>query len=82
MNSMLPKQTLDVNPHHPIMIGLHGKMTGASSAEKEIAEEVVHQGFDNALVGAGVMDDSRAMLPRMNKLLAALVEAKDEKEEK
>ena len=70
----LGKQVLDVNVHHPIMLGLHARI-GDEGADAELLKEVVHQVFDNALVGAGVLDDSRSMLPRMNKLLAALVEA-------
>lgn len=73
--SSLGKQVLDVNVHHPIMLGLHARIGQDKGADAELSKEVVHQVFDNALVGAGVLDDSRSMLPRMNKLLAALVEA-------
>ena len=33
--------------------------------------------MDNALVGAGLMDDSRVMVGRVNTLLEALLEAKN-----
>ena len=31
--------------------------------------------FDNAMVAAGLLDDSRVMLPRLNKLMERLVKA-------
>jgi hypothetical protein len=38
---------------------------------------VLEQLVDNALVGAGLMDDSRAMVGRVNALLLALLAAKE-----
>ena len=36
---------------------------------------VAEQVFDNAMVAAGLLDDSRVMLPRLNKLIERLVKA-------
>ena len=66
---MLPKQTLEVNPSHPIIVGLASLVDASSPVAPIIAEQIV----DNALVAAGLVDDSRTMLPRLNALLASLV---------
>lgn len=42
-----------------------------------MAKLVLEQLVDNALVGAGLMDDSRVMVGRVNTLLEALLEAKN-----
>lgn len=36
---------------------------------------VAEQVFDNAMVAAGLLDDSRVMLPRLNQLIERLVRA-------
>jgi hypothetical protein len=36
---------------------------------------VAEQVFDNAMVAAGLLDDSRVMLPRLNQLIERLVKA-------
>ncbi len=54
-----------MNPAHPVVVALHA----ASSGSSERAEAAAHQLLDNAIVAAGLMDDPRTMLPRLNKLL-------------
>ena len=66
---ILPKQSLEVNPAHPVIIALHG----LREANPELARVVTEQVLDNALVAAGLVDDPRAMLPRLNALLERLV---------
>ncbi|CAB1099458.1 HSP90 [Ectocarpus sp. CCAP 1310/34] len=56
----LPKQKIEINPKHPLMTKLHVIKTSNPLLAQMIAEQV----FDNALVAAGLMDDSRVMLPR------------------
>ena len=64
----LPPQTLEINPKHPIMITL----AQSRSDEKDVAlaKLVVEQLFDNALVAAGLIEDCREMLPRLNQILS------------
>ena len=86
---------LEINPKHPIIIGLSEIVTAAAAAatsteEAPVTEEgvvkggedrkgavaklVAQQVFDNALIAAGLVDDPRAMLSRLNNILeAALV---------
>jgi TNF receptor-associated protein 1 len=62
---MLPKQTLEVNPSHPIITRLHAIRTASPDLALIAAEQLV----DNAMVAAGLVDDSRVMLPRLTALL-------------
>ena len=63
---MLPKQVLEVNPAHAVVVRLHA----IRDSQPELARAVAEQLVDNALIAAGLVDDSRTMLPR----LAGLVE--------
>ena len=45
---------------HPLMTKLHG----IKSSNPVLAQMIAEQVFDNTLVAAGLMDDSRIMLPR------------------
>ena len=62
---MLPKQTLEINPSHPIIVKLFSLRESTPDLAKIAAEQLV----DNAMVAAGLIDDSRIMLPRLNALL-------------
>ena len=52
----------EINPDHPMIARLE-KMR---HADKPLAEQVAEQIFDNALVSAGLLEDPRAMLARLN----------------
>ena len=66
----LPKQKLQVNPAHPVVVALYEKAAAANDATPDaLAESAAHQLLDNAIVAAGLMDDPRTMLPRLTKLL-------------
>jgi HSP90 family molecular chaperone len=62
---MLPKQVLEVNPAHAVIVRLHA----IRDAQPELARAVAEQLLDNALIAAGLVDDSRTMLPRLAGLL-------------
>eukprot|EP00501_MAST-03F_sp_TOSAG23-6_P000272 GSMAST32.ASY1.ANO1.278.1 assembled CDS len=63
--SSLPKQIMELNPEHPIIVSL----ASAKNQNPEMAKYL----FDNCLVTAGLMDDSKRMLPRMQKLMEAAI---------
>lgn len=65
----LPGQNVEINPSHPIIVGLHE----LKETEPVLARVLAEQIYDNCLVAAGLMDDSRTMLPRLNDLLISLV---------
>ena len=61
----LPPQKLRLNVSHPVVVAL----SQASTTDEARATAAAHQLLDNAIVAAGLMDDPRTMLPRLNKLL-------------
>ena len=66
------KHDLELNPSHGLITRLHHmRQTDAALAGK-VAEQVL----DNARVSAGLMDDPRMMLKRMNELLEQVLTAK------
>ena len=70
--SELPPQVLEINPQHKIIRRLYAASCSASAsseASKAVAELVAGQVFDNCLVAAGLVDDPRQMLPRLNRIL-------------
>ena len=69
-----PEQKLDLelNPRHPVIVQLEQ----IRSANSDLAAKVAEQIFDNARVAAGLLEDPRAMLKRMNELLQTVLEAK------
>ena len=66
---MLPKQTLEVNPAHGVIVRLHALRASDEPLARGVAEQLV----DNALVAAGLVDDPRSMLPRLAALLETVV---------
>ena len=65
----LPKQHLEINPKHAVIVGIHDLMKTEPTLARVVAEQV----FDNCLVAAGLLDDSRSMLPRLNDILLCVV---------
>jgi len=63
----LPKQTLEFNPKHVLIRKLNVVRNENISLAKHIAEQL----FDNALIAAGLLDDPRTMLNRLNSLMEA-----------
>lgn len=61
----MPKQKLELNPSHPVI----KKLAHMRTADAELATLVAQQLFDNALIGAGMLDDARPMLGRLTQLL-------------
>ncbi|KAI8375030.1 Hsp90 protein-domain-containing protein [Choanephora cucurbitarum] len=60
---------LEINPDHPVMKGLFSIRQTNPDLAKLVAEQV----YDNALCAAGVLDDPRSMITRLNKLLEVTV---------
>jgi TNF receptor-associated protein 1 len=68
-NLPLPKQQIQVNPKHPVIVGLFDIIETQPALAKVLAEQI----FDNCLVAAGLLDDSRTMIPRINDILVCVV---------
>ena len=59
----LSPQTLLINVSHPLIKSLH------ESKGSPYAKSIADQLFDNALVQAGLLDDPRGMVPRLNEIM-------------
>jgi molecular chaperone HtpG len=59
------KVELEINPRHPL---IH-KLAATRSANPELASLVAGQLCDNALIAAGLLDDARDTVKRMNALM-------------
>mmetsp|Transcript_29207 Transcript_29207/g.43075 ORF Transcript_29207/g.43075 Transcript_29207/m.43075 type:complete len:724 (-) Transcript_29207:53-2224(-) len=69
-NLALPKQQVEINPKHPVITGLNAIRETEPTLAKVLSEQI----FDNCLLAAGLMDDGRVMLPRLNDILLTVVE--------
>ena len=67
----LPKQTVEINPDHEIIVGIHKLKDTDPVLAKVLAEQVL----DNCLVAAGLLDDGRSMLPRLNDIMLCVVKS-------
>jgi len=65
----LPKQQVEINPEHPIIVGINSIRESEPTLARVLAEQVM----DNCLVAAGLLDDGRSMLPRLNDILLTVV---------
>eukprot|EP01116_Phalansterium_solitarium_P016149 TRINITY_DN3684_c0_g3_i1.p1 TRINITY_DN3684_c0_g3~~TRINITY_DN3684_c0_g3_i1.p1 ORF type:complete len:740 (-),score=390.53 TRINITY_DN3684_c0_g3_i1:133-2352(-) len=66
----LPKQALEINPKHTVI----RKLNAARLAKPNLAKLVAEQVFENALVSAGLLDDARSMVGRLNRLMDSALE--------
>lgn len=57
--------TLELNPNHKTNL----KILQLVTKNPEVAKVLVNQLYDNASIAAGVVDDPRVMLSRLNQLL-------------
>merc|ERR1711966_207003 len=73
----LPKQTVEINPNHEIIAGINE----LKEADPELAKVLAEQVMDNCLVAAGLLDDGRVMLPRLNDLMLCVVKSSVNKHE-
>ncbi|KAF9200799.1 TNF receptor-associated protein 1, mitochondrial [Haplosporangium sp. Z 27] len=63
--------TLEINVNHPII----KKVWSVKSQDPEFAKQIAEQVYDNALIAAGVLDDPRSMLKRLNAIMEASLTA-------
>ena len=66
-------QDLEINPRHAII----ARLDAIRRTDEALAVIVAEQVLDNARVAAGLLEDPRAMLGRLNDLLERLLGAKD-----
>lgn len=61
---------LEINPRHPVIIGLEGLRHRDATLAAEVAEQI----FDSARLAAGLLEDHQPLLRRMNSLLQRVVQ--------
>ncbi|MCX6873568.1 MAG: molecular chaperone HtpG [Verrucomicrobia bacterium] len=59
------KVELEINPRHPLV----RKLAAAHATQPDLAKLVARQLFDNALIAAGLLEDARETVNRMNTLM-------------
>lgn len=64
--------TLQLNASHPIVVKIHKLMED----EEELASLVLRQIYDNAMISAGLTEDARPMITRINDLLEKVLQSK------
>lgn len=67
------KFALEFNPAHPLI----RKLNTAREATPDLATAVAEQLFDNARAAAGVLEDPRLMVQRLNRLMEQVLERKE-----
>ncbi|KAK5578166.1 hypothetical protein RB653_003119 [Dictyostelium firmibasis] len=65
----LPKQIVEFNMSHPIIL----KLIQQIETNPTVAKLVIDQVIDNAFISAGLIEDNRQMVPRINQLLESLL---------
>lgn len=71
----LPPQVLEINPSHPLILNLFQAKDNPNLAASLVAQQL----FDNSLISAGLLEDARTMLPRLNSILLATLQKEDTK---
>jgi molecular chaperone HtpG len=66
------KPDLELNPRHTVIV----RLNQMRQADEILAAKVAEQVYDNARVAAGLLDDPRVMLKRLNELLEQVLTAK------
>ena len=64
-----PKPDFEINPDHPVIVGVER----LRHKDEALATQVAAQLLDNAMVAAGLIEDPRAVLGRLNLLLEKLL---------
>ena len=69
-----PKYNLHINPAHPLIRKMYTLFNSSTNADVETAGLLAEQVFDNAIIAAGLLEDARSMLGRLNSLMNRMVE--------
>ena len=73
-NSRLsPKKHVEINPNHVLVV----EICRSRKRHPDIARMLVEQMYDNCLINAGLLEDPRIMVTRMNELSLALLHEKN-----
>ena len=68
-----PKYNLHFNPQHEVIRKLYTLSVSSVNEEVETAGMLVEQIFDNAVIAAGLLEDPRSMVQRLNSIMNRMV---------
>ncbi|CUG91651.1 TNFR-associated protein 1, putative [Bodo saltans] len=68
-----PKYNLHFNPQHELIRKMYTLSVSAANEEVETAGILAEQLFDNALIAAGLMEDPRSIVQRLNTIMNKMV---------
>jgi molecular chaperone HtpG len=68
----LPVKALELNPRHPLIYNLSGKL--AADPQNPIIDAVIEQVFETALLQDGIHPDPASMAARLYQLMQAATE--------
>jgi TNF receptor-associated protein 1 len=69
-----PKYNFHFNPEHDLIIKVHTLVVSSDADQRETAGLLVEQLFDNAVIAAGLLDDPRTMVNRLNTLMTRMAQ--------
>ena len=70
-------QVMEINPAHPLIVQINEARQSSDGAQIDVANKVAHQLFDNVLLNAGILDEPRAMIGRLEELMSLALESND-----
>jgi molecular chaperone HtpG len=62
----VPKKVLELNPHHPILVGLQGL-----APEDPLGEAIIDQVYESALLVEGLHPEPASMIQRIQQIMEA-----------
>eukprot|EP00455_Lapot_gusevi_P032100 TRINITY_DN3497_c0_g1_i1.p1 TRINITY_DN3497_c0_g1~~TRINITY_DN3497_c0_g1_i1.p1 ORF type:complete len:126 (-),score=29.93 TRINITY_DN3497_c0_g1_i1:412-789(-) len=68
-----PKYNLHFNPQHELIRKMYTLSVSSANEEVETAGILAEQLFDNALIAAGLMEDPRSIVQRLNTIMNKMV---------
>ncbi|CCW71454.1 unnamed protein product [Phytomonas sp. Hart1] len=70
-----PKYNLQINPQHSLIRKLYTMSQSEANETVETAGLLCEQIFDNAIIAAGLLEDPRAIVSRLNNIMSRMVES-------
>lgn len=64
--------TLEINPSHKLIKGLND----LRKTDMQLASSLAKQMLDNTMLNAGILDDQKGYVTRVNKLMLSLLQSK------
>eukprot|EP00796_Vickermania_ingenoplastis_P008426 gene8427-5906_t len=73
-----PKYNMQINPQHPLIRKMYTLSQSTENEEVETAGLLAEQVFDNAVISAGLLEDPRSLVSRLNAIMTRMVDKVEE----